>query len=95
MEEALPVCEVHGCPMPTRSIRVVYGLRRGLKQSPAYLDARRALFPHCDDWSNGGCVVREPRSRAKPIYPECMAARDAYLQARHPSWLASHRPESI
>jgi hypothetical protein len=47
--EPVPVCEVHGCPMTPRSVRVVYGLRRGLKQSPAYLAARRAAFPHCDD----------------------------------------------
>jgi hypothetical protein len=93
--EAESVCEVHGCPMPTRAVRVVYGLRRGLKQSPAYLAARRAGFPHCDDWSNGGCVVREVRSRSRPVCPECVAARDTYLQVQHPSWVASHQTEAI
>jgi hypothetical protein len=89
------MCEVHGRPMPTRAVRVVYGLRRGLKQSPAYLAARRMQFPHCDDWANGGCMVRELRSRDKPICPECVTARNAYLQAEHPSWVASHQPDSI
>ncbi len=34
--EEVKVCEVHGCPTITRSVRVVYGLRGGLKTSPAY-----------------------------------------------------------
>jgi hypothetical protein len=89
-----PMCEVHGCLMPTRSIRVVYGLRRGLKQSPAYLTARRAGFPHCDDWINGGCIVRKERSRSKPVCAECVATRDAYLKEHHPSWLRSHEPDA-
>jgi hypothetical protein len=90
VEEAVSICEVHGCPMPIRSVRVVYGLRRGLKQSPAYLATRRAEFPHCDDWSNGGCIVREQRSRKDPVCLECVAARDAYLQTQHFFWLESH-----
>ena len=90
MAEAVPVCEVHGCPMTTRSVRVMYGLRRGLKQSPGYLFARRDRYPHCGDWVNGGCIVREARTARKAVCPECVAARDSYLAERHPGWLASH-----
>lgn len=91
----MPVCEIHGCTMPTRAVRVVYGLRRGLKQSPGYLSARRESFPHCDDWANGGCMVRDMRSQAKPVCPACVAARDSTLQTRYATWLASHAPEAI
>lgn len=95
MVDELPVCEVHGCPMATRAVRVVYGLRRGLKQSPVYFAARRALFPNNDDWWNGGCIMREVRSRDKPVCPQCVVARDAYLHAEHPTWVMSRQPDSI
>ena len=63
------VCDVHGRPMGSWSVRVVYGVRRGLKQSPDYLRARRAQFPNCDDWVNSGCVLREARSRQSWFAP--------------------------
>jgi hypothetical protein len=87
------LCDVHGCLMQSRSVRVVYGLRRGLKQSPDYLRARREGFPHCNDWVNGGCVVRGLRRQVKTVCPECVAARDALLRGRHAAWLRAHQPE--
>lgn len=94
MVEAETVCEVHSCQMPARSIRVVYGLRRGLKRSPAYLSARRDRFPHCGDWVNGGCVVGEAGAVRQAVCPACVAVRDACLAERHPSWVAPHDPGS-
>jgi hypothetical protein len=92
--ETVQVCEVHGRPMIDYSVRVVYGLRRGLKQSPAYLFVRRDRFPHCGDWVNGGSIVREARAARTWVCSECVAARDSYLAEHHPGWLASHEPES-
>ena len=94
MAEAAPICAVHGWPMRVRSVRVVYGYRSGLKQSPGYLFARRDRFPHCGDWVNGGCIVREAGTARRAVCPECVAARDAYLAERHPTWIASHDPGS-
>jgi hypothetical protein len=92
---AVPVYDVHGCPMPTRSVRVAQEGRRGVERSPVPLATQRALFPRRNDWSSGGCVVRGQRSRDRPVCPGCVAARDAQLQARTPSWLESHESGSI
>jgi hypothetical protein len=92
--EEAKVCEVHGCPTIIRSVRVVYGLRGGLKTSLAYGCARRDLFPNCGDWVNRGCAVSDARTAQKAVCPECVAARDAYLAEHHPTWVASHDPAS-
>lgn len=92
MAEVVKVCEVHNCPTITRSVRVVYGKRAGLKTSLTYCRARRDLFPNCGDWVGRGCSVSDARTVRKSVCPKCVAARDAYLAEHHPTWVASHDP---
>lgn len=75
----ISVCDVHGCQMVPRPIKIIYGLRRSRKQSPAYLQARSQLFPNCDDEVNGGSILRAAKSTRRPVCPECVNARNRYM----------------
>ena len=91
VEASIPTCEVHGEPLAVRDVRIQYGLiRRSPKVAPAYLHARRRHFPHCDDVVLGGCMVREPRTRAKGTCPACCEARDNWLRQHCPTWADTH-----
>ena len=89
-------CEVHGIAMQERAIRIRYGLIRGTpKVAPAYLEARSTGFPNCDDVVLGGCVVRQPKTKRKPICPACNAARELWLREHYPRWMAKHKPNEM
>jgi hypothetical protein len=96
MEGPLPVptCEVHGCSMETRAVRILYGLiEDSPKISPEYSEAYWTPFPHCDDVILGGCVIwaGQAQVRDKNVCAECCQARDAWLRENFPDSAGPNR----
>ena|SRR5215210_6709498 len=89
-------CSIHGTPLEGRAVRIQYGLIRGTpKVAREYLQARKTLFPNCDDVALGGCMVRQEKTKRKAICPDCNKARDTWLAENYPAWVAKHSSSEI
>jgi hypothetical protein len=83
-------CEIHGCDTILRVLPVRDPMRATLKQSPAYLRARRTAFPYSDDVVAGRGIRTSLETARMPVCPECCRQRDRFLLANYPIWARSH-----
>jgi hypothetical protein len=83
-------CEIHGCSTELRELRVGDPIKPSLKQTPAYLWAKRAQFPYSDDVVDGRGIRRTAQTARVPVCAECCAQRDRFLLARYPIWSRTH-----
>jgi hypothetical protein len=95
--DAAEHCPIHSSQLRPKSVRVRYGLvRASLKVAPDYLLAKSERFRFCDDVVLGGCSPPEQRrSTRRMICAECSAERDAWLEAHHPKWVATHETSGL
>ena len=73
----IAVCEVHKTRMEPREVPIVYGLfRRGPDEPSA--ETERQSFPHCNEYSLGGCAVGPVKTERIYVCPDCKKAYDKW-----------------
>lgn len=72
-------CRIHRSEMKSVLVGVEYGLRILDDQREAYMTAKEASFPHCNDAIWVGCMPQSNNEDFKDVCPECNAARDRWL----------------
>ncbi len=83
-------CEIHGCGTELLFIALGDPLRARMKQTPAYIRAKREQFPHCDDVVDARASLTAPETAEVPICSECCKKRDAFVLEHYPLWSKSH-----
>jgi hypothetical protein len=73
-------CRVHRAELKSMLVGIEHGFRLHDDRHDAYLTAREASFPHCDDAIWGGCVGGTNEEDLKEVCQECNAARDMWLR---------------
>lgn len=72
--------------MEKKDIRIMYGMP--IAPVFGYTEARETLFPNCDDYLIGGCIIREnKKNENKYICEQCNTQRK--------KWKKQHRSEII
>jgi len=83
-------CEIHKCGTVLQVLRVKDPMRATLKESPAYLRARRLRFPHSDDVVASRGISETLETVRLPVCAECCKQRDDFLRVNYPIWAQSH-----
>jgi len=88
--KAVDDCEVHACATELRELRVGDPLKISLKDSPAYLWAKRKTFPHSDDVVAAKGIRRTLLVVKIPVCSKCCEQRDQFLLTKYPIWSRTH-----
>jgi hypothetical protein len=73
----IEVCEVHKTRMEPREVQIVYGLFRRGPDEPSD-DIEQRLFPHCNEYSLGGCTGMGEKTERVYVCADCKKAYDKW-----------------
>lgn len=79
-DRALTKCPLHGTALQSGSVRIAYGLIKGL---PGFFEAKKKAFPYANSVVLGGCLVSKdsPTTEEVKFCPQCRAAQKRWLVA--------------
>jgi hypothetical protein len=84
-------CRLHQCKTVLQMVAVVNAMLPGLKSSPAYVMARRELFPNSDDVLTGRGAWRSLSMTQVAVCEQCCQERDTFLLTKYPLWSKEHQ----
>jgi hypothetical protein len=75
------ICELHGVPLRSDTVPIIYGLRQ---YSAGYRDIQKACFPNARQDVGGGCSVKDLKTATVEFCPKCREVKstiDSALEA--------------